>query len=400
MGHLADALPRAEFYRLYSTAQTTNVAAQICILLIKFAQRTIGWYKRGVASRLVDSLTRPLRLEFKDIVESVSEAGRSLERLGTASGMAEIRDIQLELERNHLALTSATTQIADHLRSLQSRKKADSPSTSGLSDFQISEISEALADTPLAAPELTRKFYAHARKSRQTLTGFLVMPEEKHLRTLQSWMLTQGNKVALLHASFQRQDVLKTVTVNLVDDAIQSERPIVWLLGSKHNQPYSSIDLVKQLVRQILIKSRWNWSETSLSYAQIHDAVATHRTLTIHYWFGILRHILSDISQLCIIIDVDLSLKCSDEVSINWNRQFLTIFQTLDPTSSEGIKVVLVNYRSKLSAEFLPETVINLSPTKDEVVGAGQLANSRNYWISRTRASRSSRLAAAKGCGL
>jgi hypothetical protein len=96
---IGDALPQAELQLLlFPTQVMKDLVASLYLQMIKFTRRAMKWYKESRLKHAITSLTQPFSLRFQDMVESINETSRRLERMALSLSMAELRQTRLELE--------------------------------------------------------------------------------------------------------------------------------------------------------------------------------------------------------------------------------------------------------------------------------------------------------------
>lgn len=98
---IGDVLPQAELQLLlYPTATMKELVTTLYIQIIKFARRAMKWYNESRPKHIISSITRPYSLRFKDMVDSISETSRRLEKHALSISMAELRQTRLELQES------------------------------------------------------------------------------------------------------------------------------------------------------------------------------------------------------------------------------------------------------------------------------------------------------------
>ena len=97
---IADCLPRQELALvLYPTKQIKQGVAQLYAHFMDFLVRAMKWYREGAVNRIVHSITQPVGIRYKDILESIEDCSRSIDKWVTASAQAELRDMHALQQR-------------------------------------------------------------------------------------------------------------------------------------------------------------------------------------------------------------------------------------------------------------------------------------------------------------
>lgn len=117
---IGEALPQAELQLLlHPTTTMKGLVVGLYVQIIKFARRAMKWFNESRLRHMISSITHPYSLRFKDMVDSISETSRRIERLALNISMAELRQTRLELENTR------REQKAIHDLALQTNHKID-----------------------------------------------------------------------------------------------------------------------------------------------------------------------------------------------------------------------------------------------------------------------------------
>lgn len=73
----------------------TNLYA--CIL--RFLIRARGWYEQGRVQRLIHSITRPVELRYRDLLDEIASNSLIVEKLADSGSRAELRDLREEVTK-------------------------------------------------------------------------------------------------------------------------------------------------------------------------------------------------------------------------------------------------------------------------------------------------------------
>lgn len=113
LSQIADLLPRVKLtVELYPTERIKLAVANLYASIVKFFIRASDWYKEGKWSHALHSLTRPVELRNKDLIDEIWMHSREVENLAGTGAQAEQRDIHLELRE--LGLKQSKTDSLLH----------------------------------------------------------------------------------------------------------------------------------------------------------------------------------------------------------------------------------------------------------------------------------------------
>lgn len=74
-----------------------DAAAKVYLHILAFMTRALKWYEKSRLSRVLSALTGPFQLKFRDTVEDILDASRSMDRLALSLSQVENRQMRLEI---------------------------------------------------------------------------------------------------------------------------------------------------------------------------------------------------------------------------------------------------------------------------------------------------------------
>ncbi|KAF2238143.1 hypothetical protein EV356DRAFT_508801 [Viridothelium virens] len=169
----------------------------------------------------------------------------------------------------------------------------------------------------------------------------------------QKWAKSDCSALIMVRGTFQRRFEIRDFCVNIVQLLQESGTPVLWALkGVEDNaHKFPSIQILECLVAQALqINSALRTEHSiSLNRARFEDAT------TEEDWFDLLGSVLTGMSRLFIIIDVELICPTSlgDAGSFSSSTTFIDLFRKIAEHSVKTVvKVVLVTYGSPVFADM------------------------------------------------
>jgi hypothetical protein len=101
---IANALPRLELVAvLYPTRRMKEAVAELYASIMRFFIRARDWYMEGKVLHAIHSITRPVELRYKDIIEDIEQCSTDVDQLAWACSHAEQRDMHSEVKSLRVA---------------------------------------------------------------------------------------------------------------------------------------------------------------------------------------------------------------------------------------------------------------------------------------------------------
>ena len=100
LSQIADSLPRIEFSSvIYPTQRMMQTVAELYGYILRFLIRAQDWYQESTFKHVLHSLTRPVELRYKDVINDITSCTLSMESLASAGAQAEQRDMHFKLQQ-------------------------------------------------------------------------------------------------------------------------------------------------------------------------------------------------------------------------------------------------------------------------------------------------------------
>jgi hypothetical protein len=359
---------------------------------MKFLIRALKWYQEGTLMHMIHSVTRPVAIRYKDLLDDIEEHSRRVDRWAAAAAQAELRDIhgsQADLQKDTQDLYALTqgnaAQLVDVMKillpiaprltqilsnqALQSSALLDT--NQRLFDLQIAQMLEFATKSPTIDPEANLAFGTFMRNRRRLLHN--VPNEVWHSPKFQNWSECCSSSVVLVKGSFASRFIARDFGVTVVEALRASSKYVLFILQDQQRERKSqttAVDLIKSLVFQA-IRINENFRTTkacTVTCARVGSAT------TESDWMDILLALLSGLPVVYIVFDVEslsqhLPVREND---FSWPLAFFSLFQKL---ASRGcttvVKVLLISYGNakyiQMPADIRPQDVtVMVNATKKQ----------------------------------
>ena len=349
---IADCLPRQELaVVLYPTNQIKQGVAQLYAHLMEFLTKAMKWYREGAVKHIIHSITQPVGIRYKDILESIEDCSRRIDKWAAASAQAELRDMHT-LQQRTLSDVETTGVVVQHsaltVDEIMKVVVAMAPQLTQLVvghldtnqrvfDLQLSNMLTFTADSPIPDPETSYRYGLLKRNRHKLRSGrspaFWLSPR------LKVWTDSHTSALVIIKGSYSSREQAKDFGINVIEAVRSAAIPVLWVLPDSIQSvsgDITTVDLFKSLVQQAIRLNKVFQSERvcALSCARIQSAVRESE------WLDILGSTLAGLPLVYIVFNVGTLgrkvLAQTDDFS--WPLAFLSLFQEL---ASRGIQTVL-----------------------------------------------------------
>ena len=83
---------------LYPTERMKQAVMELYAYIIRFFIRAHDWYQEGSFLHVLHSITRPAELRYKDLIATIYDCSRRIDRLASSGSQAEQRDMHKKIE--------------------------------------------------------------------------------------------------------------------------------------------------------------------------------------------------------------------------------------------------------------------------------------------------------------
>lgn len=361
---IGDALPQAQLHLLlHPTTAMKGLVVGLYVLIIKFTRRAMKWFNESRLQHMISSITHPYGLRFKDMVDTISETSRRVERLALSLSMTELRQTRLELENTrreqraiHDIAVRTDHKIDGWLRCLWHIQVAltwdpayHSIQHSGLIDtnrrvceIQFSLLMSFTSASPFSTPEFSRNYYTVRRNCnrRRGLDNNKVVQDSLQLR---AWSSGKESSQLGICGSFNTRQTVRDFAADMIDLITEAQVPVLWALNIPHSElQYSPEDIIKYIISQVLRKNHTLLNERSAAL----NAARYQSATTVDDWVALLGKVLEGLPHAYLIIDVDF-LQNSEGTVTSWTQLFQRLFEGLEARGARTIlKVALLGSRT------------------------------------------------------
>ncbi|KAH0565264.1 hypothetical protein GP486_001345 [Trichoglossum hirsutum] len=367
LSQIADALPRAELATiLYPTKRMKNAVAELYAYLIKFLIRAHDWYQESTLRHLLHSITRPVELRYKDLIEKIAACSRDIDQLAVSGAQAEQRDMHEKLDTALFKLERSDATLLEMREMMTSFQSINSSAlldtNQRLSDLQLSQIIAFVSNTPLPDPTKSYQYSLFMRNRRyRNLRGstsgpFWFSPK------LQAWSSARDSALCMVKGTFHSRFDVKDVCVSMIEQLHNGEIPVIWAMkmGGEGVRDTSSVDLFKYLVFQALRLNSTLHTEKSMALSCSRFQSAT----TEEEWCELLGSALAGIArEVYIVVDLEMLNLSLAPISGNfsWPFAFTSLFKKLsDRGFDTRVKVLLFSYGSAISPQTIRSDICDL----------------------------------------
>ncbi|KAJ5697453.1 hypothetical protein N7488_011137 [Penicillium malachiteum] len=268
---IADALPRVQLVSsLYQTESVERMVATLYACIIKFLLRALRWYEEGSLKRALHAVTKPVGLQYDDIIDEMSRVTNSLMAEATAGSQAEQRDMHSELIaiRNTVELTGNISrveqkqqrQMLQELLDLVFGLKIDVHTGQVVAKTERSQIYRSICAVKstqalqVLSSQCTIDYEASLSTSkcqRDRRRSAKSTPFWKS-RDIQDWNRSPTSSLFLLKVRIADRQSAQDFCTNAIQQLLHAGIASLWIL-KPCDETYSSLDALKSLIYQAAI---------------------------------------------------------------------------------------------------------------------------------------------------
>ncbi|RTE76948.1 hypothetical protein BHE90_008566 [Fusarium euwallaceae] len=245
---IAETLPRVELATiLYPTERIRKAVGNLYANLMRFFIRAHQWCCEGTWRHLLHSITRPVELRYKDLLDDIASDSRQIDQLASAGARVEIREVNLKL-----------TDILSKLDSMQALNSSSFIDTSQrLSDLQFSQIMTHVAESRLGDPLVAFRSSQSSLWRQQRNVNIIPSTNKFWLSPkLETWSSAPESRVIMVKGVVDARFAMKRFSINMIQQLQSNSVPVLWALRSRERHPdigdVSLIDVFKHLIQQAL----------------------------------------------------------------------------------------------------------------------------------------------------
>ncbi|KAI3331598.1 hypothetical protein HD806DRAFT_477859 [Xylariaceae sp. AK1471] len=356
---IADTLPQVELSSiLYPTEQMSIAVADLYSYVLKFLVRAYDWYEEGALKHMLHSITKPVELQYADLLGDISRCSRQIKDLSFLGQQAETRDMHDKMEKKLGQISASLDEKLDQMNAkveristtiaLQSTALINTNDV--LTDMQFSQIMASITELPIWDPAKSFQYHQSLRFRRSHNSLRPLSNRFWQSPRLRKWFMSQESHICIIIGNFQSRFSLRNFCVDVINQINSSQVPVLLALRVTHENSFtqmSSVDLLKYLVRQALHVSQDIQTEKSmsLSCARFYSARSERQ------WFQNLKAVISAMGRPIYLV-IDLEMLDRDPPpfdDFSWLSSFLEFISELNERCAvTRIKVLLFAYGAEL----------------------------------------------------
>ncbi|KAK8016591.1 hypothetical protein PG993_014780 [Apiospora rasikravindrae] len=331
---IAQLLPRVELtVILYPTSRLRRSVAELYAYIIKFLVRAREWFQEGWLKHVWHSVSRPVSLQYGDLLEEIKMRSDLVEKLALAGSQAEQRVMHRKMDSRNNTLAgmhAELQQMREMIISLTGMIQGGSLQTNlRLDDLQLRIFLESLTETSLLDPNVVykQKLVLKTQSIRQRLSN---LDLSWTTRMLTQWSSSSQSSILLLKNTWDQRFQVQYLLVSVVELLKVSSVPVLWVLepakcfsGGSASRSVSTEEVLKSLIAQALQLPTVQVKEAlgARICAQLQSLTSDDELLTL---FG---SIICQIPAIYLVIDAGV---LEDRmIPVDWPQAFNRMFQDL-----------------------------------------------------------------------
>ncbi|RYC58038.1 hypothetical protein CHU98_g8183 [Xylaria longipes] len=364
MARIADVVRHVQVqYLIYPTDQMIEYTSDIYSHIMSFAIRAVEWYQKGKIAHTLAAFAKPFQLQFRDIVDDIYETSRKIDRWATTMNHVEIRQMRQELVETRKGLELAQLERREMYQLVAELKGTISKysqlhytgmlnTNQRLSEIQFSQILSYISASPIPRPDLVRQSY-NARRNRRKQASSGAMGAQPWVSDIQEWGEKRTSTQIFVQGYFKTRHAIRDFAATTIDLIKEANIPVVWVLDPIAELPaenrFNTIDVLKYLACQVLQinNSMLTECQASLNAARFQSAV------TESEWLELLTSVLQGMSQIYIIVDMDL-VERGGGTTKEWLQHFSSVGENLNLRNIHTIVKVACMCTNRCVVESLP----------------------------------------------
>lgn len=304
--------------------------------LLRFFIRAHDWCSEGSFRHLVHSITRPVELRYKDLVDDIAGDSLEIDKLATMGARVEIREMNTKLNSIVAKLDAFHTMHSSSLVDTNQR----------LSDLQFSQVMSHMSAGKLGDPLRAYQFNVALQRRQNRSKSFETTNKFWQSPKLNDWSSMPESKMTVIKGSFRARFAMRNFSLSIIQQLQSKNIPVLWALPGPKDESeaakVSAVDLFKHLIFQALKLEQDALTESGMAL----QCSQFHRATTEHQWIQLLGSaLLRARSQVYVVIDLsilDRNLEPADGFS--WFAAFQQLFTELSKRSPNlQVKILILS---------------------------------------------------------
>ncbi|KAL0259214.1 hypothetical protein SLS55_006719 [Diplodia seriata] len=320
VSRIADALPRVKLQLLtFETSWMKDAAESLYVEVINFLMRSLEWYEASPWKHAWNAFKNPYKLRFQDLRDKIDEKSRRMDEMANTLSHMKINEI-------HQVVMRLEGMVSAHHLVYQARFTGLGQS---IHEVQVAQILDATKHSQFPNPLESLRFCQAVRKRRVGQPG---LNQATLLPRLQEWSAASSSSIITIAGAGPTRFQTKDLATEMVDRIQAADKPVIWALKGRQSpstNELAHIDLLKQLTSQVVqLNSKRMVSHVSANFNAPRVASAQSET----DWLDVLREGLTGLSEVYLIVDMEILGQPSEENADSW-LEFFQLLETLAQNS-------------------------------------------------------------------
>ncbi|KAL1642212.1 hypothetical protein SLS58_005552 [Diplodia intermedia] len=316
VSRIADVLPRVKLQLLtFETRWMKDAAESLYVEVINFLMRSLEWYEANPWKHAWKAFKNPYKLRFEDLQDKIDEKSRRMDEMANTLSHMKINEI-------HQVVVRLEGMVSAHHLVYQARFTGLGQS---IHEVQVAQILDATKHSQFPNHLESLRFCQAVRKRRVGQPG---LNQATLLPRLQAWSAASSSSIITIAGAAPTRFQTKDLATEMVDLIQAADKPVIWALKGRQSpstNELAHIDLLKQLTSQVVqLNSKRMVSHVSANFNAPRVASAQSEI----DWLDVLREGLTGLSEVYLIVDMEILGQPSEENAGSW-LEFFQLLETL-----------------------------------------------------------------------
>ncbi|KAK4175537.1 hypothetical protein QBC36DRAFT_331347 [Triangularia setosa] len=365
-------LPRVELSLiLYPTSRMKRAVAEVYAYILKFLIWAKRWYEEGKLKHIWHSLTRPSELRYDDLLENILERSSLIDNWSASGARVEQREIHRKIDSEGLQLVAMRQEIREMKVMLSAFQAMASGafinSNSRLTDLQFAQMMQSLQEIPnhclLPEPEVTYKYNTSLQKAiqRNTRTGISCTFGWASSRLSAFSSAPDLRSLVIIRGTYHSREQTRGLSITALQLLRSSNIPVVWALKgpNKGSTALTAASVLRYLIIQAMKLSDLVPTELDASL----NCARFHRAKTAEDYIAIFACLLSSVSNIYIVMDIDIA------EAFSWVEAISSVFAQLEQRGNRTrLRVLLFTNRPIATMDGNKSHLVIKAPSNNNMV--------------------------------
>ena len=282
---------------LYPTNAMKEAVALLYAHILEFLVRAWEWYQESKIARAIHTVTRPVALRYKDVLDDIGRTSRRISELAITSSQTEQRDVHRELQD----LTILVKQL-----------KEDIKSNTITNDYFLLDLRHSLHDIQLTQAITFISSACSIDHKSSLQTSLLIRDRHRFLSNrskclpfwnsseLNAWNTDQRSSFITIQARFKSRFHIRNFCTNVIQQLRDTHIAVFWVLKPREQTCYSVIEVLKSLLNQALVLDP-AFRIQSLSPFQLRQFLDAHSEQD---YLNLLENVLQNLKLVYVLVEV------------------------------------------------------------------------------------------------